>query len=83
MDAEVVGVERDGEGGPPRLRAFQELAGRSRTALAPGESAAVDVCIFVFDLLYINGEALLGRPLQERRARLLQASRATLLLFSV
>ena len=33
----------------------------------------VQVCLFAFDCLYLNGEMLLQRPLTERRAALLEA----------
>ncbi len=33
----------------------------------------VQVCLFAFDCLYLDGEMLLQRPLTERRAALLRA----------
>lgn len=33
---------------------------------------SVQVCVFVFDLLYAGGASLLRLPLRERRQRLLQ-----------
>ena len=33
----------------------------------------VQVCLFAFDCLYLNGEMLLQRPLTERRKALLEA----------
>ena len=40
--------------------------------LAPPRST-LQVCIYAFDCLYLNGEALLRRPLTERRAALYSA----------
>ncbi|GAB4816048.1 hypothetical protein N2152v2_003094 [Parachlorella kessleri] len=72
VDAELVAIERDPEGGPPRIRAFQELATRARGDV---ELAAISVavCVFVFDLLYHDGQSLVRQPLKERRRALLQA----------
>lgn len=57
LDAEVVAVDRLNQDGPALLP-FQTLSARSKK---------VDVCIMVFDLLYLNGETLLKRNLAERR----------------
>lgn len=53
-----------------RIQPFQVLATRKRKD-ASAADIKVQVCVFVFDLLYLNGEPLVRRPLAERR-RLLQ-----------
>lgn len=62
LEGEVVAV--DGESGD--LKAFQTLTHRARKDVAI-RSIKVDVCLFAFDLMYLNGEALLNRPFRERR----------------
>ena len=62
MEGEVVAVDQDsGE-----LRTFQTLTNRARKDVAIG-SITVSVCLFSFDLMYLNGESLLNRPFRERR----------------
>lgn len=62
LEGEVVAVDREsGE-----LKAFQTLTNRARKDVAIG-SIKVDVCLFAFDLMYLNGEELLNRPFRERR----------------
>lgn len=62
MEGEVVAVDREtGE-----LRPFQTLANRARKDVAVG-SITIDVCLFAFDLMYLNGQPLLDRPFRERR----------------
>jgi DNA ligase-1 len=62
MEGEVVAVDQEsGE-----LKTFQTLANRARKDVAIG-SVKVSVCLFSFDLMYLNGESLLNRPLRERR----------------
>ena len=62
MEGEVVAVDRDtGE-----LKTFQTLANRARKDVAIG-SIAIDVCLYSFDLMYLNGQPLLDRPFRERR----------------
>jgi DNA ligase-1 len=62
MEGEVVAVDQ--ESGD--LKTFQTLANRARKDVAIG-SVKVSVCLFSFDLMYLNGESLLNRPLRERR----------------
>jgi DNA ligase-1 len=62
MEGEVVAIDR--ESGD--LKNFQTLAGRGRKDVLI-ESVKVDVCLFAFDLMYLNGEELLSRPFRERR----------------
>mmetsp|Transcript_41029 Transcript_41029/g.162277 ORF Transcript_41029/g.162277 Transcript_41029/m.162277 type:complete len:741 (-) Transcript_41029:66-2288(-) len=61
LDAEIVAVDRASEN---RLLPFQTLAARS--------SDKLDVCVMVFDLLYLNGKQLLHQSLTERRSLLLE-----------
>lgn len=62
LEGEVVAVDRaSGD-----LKAFQTLTNRARKDVDIG-SIKVDVCLFAFDLMYLNGEELLGRPFRERR----------------
>ena len=62
VEGEVVAIDREsGE-----LKTFQTLAGRGRKDVTIG-SLTVDVCLFAFDLMYLNGEELLGRSFRERR----------------
>ncbi|EON67013.1 DNA ligase 1 [Coniosporium apollinis CBS 100218] len=65
MEGEVVAIDREsGE-----LKAFQTLANRARKDVVIG-SVKIDVCLFAFDLMYLNGEELLNRPFRERRSLL-------------
>ncbi|KAI5863665.1 ATP-dependent DNA ligase [Durotheca rogersii] len=65
MEGEVVAVDRrTGE-----LRNFQTLTGRARKDVSLG-TITVDVCLFAFDLMYLNGQPLLDRPFRERRSLL-------------
>ncbi|TKA27915.1 hypothetical protein B0A50_03980 [Salinomyces thailandicus] len=62
MEGEVVAVDREsGE-----LKPFQILANRARKDVVI-QSVKVDVCLFAFDLMYLNGEELLSRSFRERR----------------
>ncbi|XP_057757121.1 DNA ligase 6 isoform X2 [Arachis stenosperma] len=67
IDAEVVGIDRKNG---IRIMSFQELSSRgkgSKDTLVTTESIKVDICIFVFDIMFANGEQLLGFPLRTRR----------------
>ena len=66
IDAEIVGVETDEEGNR-RLLPFQDLSSRRGIAKGGGE---IKIRIFAFDLIYVNGESLLKRPLHERQIEL-------------
>lgn len=62
MEGEVVAVDRKaGE-----LKNFQTLTNRARKDVEIG-SITIDVCLFAFDLMYLNGRPLLDRPFRERR----------------
>ncbi|KAH4153749.1 DNA ligase [Parastagonospora nodorum] len=65
LEGEVVAIDRNsGE-----LKTFQTLANRARKDVAIG-AVTIDVCLFAFDLMYLNGEELLNRPFRERRSLL-------------
>ncbi|KAI0836954.1 ATP-dependent DNA ligase [Hypoxylon sp. FL0890] len=65
MEGEVVAVDRQtGE-----LKNFQTLTNRARKDVAIG-SITIDVCLFAFDVMYLNGQPLLDRPFRERRSLL-------------
>ncbi|KAI9147804.1 DNA ligase [Paramyrothecium foliicola] len=62
MEGEVVAVDREtGE-----LKNFQTLTNRARKDVDIG-SIKIDVCLFSFDLMYLNGQPLLDRSFRERR----------------
>ncbi|KAL1841217.1 hypothetical protein VTJ49DRAFT_7285 [Mycothermus thermophilus] len=62
LEGEVVAVDRaTGE-----LRNFQTLSNRARKDVAIG-SITIDVCLFAFDLMYLNGQSLLDQPFRHRR----------------
>lgn len=62
MEGEVVAVDRaTGE-----LKNFQTLTNRARKDVAAG-NITVDVCLFAFDLMYLNGQSLLDQPFRRRR----------------
>ncbi|RID55400.1 hypothetical protein BRARA_G02666 [Brassica rapa] len=70
LDAEVVATDRKSGN---KLMSFQELSTRereSKDALITTKSIKVEVCVFVFDIMFYNGEQLLALPLRERRKRL-------------
>ncbi|KAL3952210.1 hypothetical protein ACCO45_013927 [Purpureocillium lilacinum] len=53
----------------PKIRGegnFQALTNRARKDVDIG-SITIDVCLFSFDLMYLNGQPLLDRPFRERR----------------
>ena len=62
LEGEVVAVDRDSGD----LKAFQTLTNRARKDVAIG-AVTINVCLFSFDLMYLNGEELLDRPFRERR----------------
>ena len=62
LEGEVVAVDKVSGS----LKAFQTLTNRARKDVDIG-SIKVDVCLFAFDLMYLNGEELLARPFRERR----------------
>ena len=65
VDSEAVGWDS----ATRRLLPFQTLMHRARKGV-DARAVTVRVCIKAFDLLYLNGTALLERPFRERRALL-------------
>ena len=62
LEGEVVAVgQESGE-----LQDFQTLTNRAKKNVEIG-SIKVNVCLFAFDLMYLNGEPLLDRSFRERR----------------
>ena len=57
---------------PSFALAAQVLSTRKRKDVEVAD-IKVQVCLFAFDCLYLNGDMLLQRPLTERRAALQQA----------
>jgi len=65
IDSEAVAWDREKK----TIQPFQVLSTRKRKDVSESE-VKVQVCLFGFDLLYLNGESLVTRPFQERRALL-------------
>ncbi|KAI0032476.1 ATP-dependent DNA ligase [Vararia minispora EC-137] len=65
IDAEIVAIDPDSD----TLRSFQELSNRSRKDVKLNE-IQVPVAVYVFDLMYLNGNVLLGDTFRHRRAAL-------------
>ena len=62
LEGEVVAVDqKTGD-----LQPFQTLTNRAKKNVEIG-AITVNVCLFSFDLMYLNGEPLLDRPFRERR----------------
>jgi len=62
LEGEVVAIDRDSGD----LKGFQTLTNRARKDVQIA-SVTIDVCLFSFDLMYLNGESLLDRSFRERR----------------
>ncbi|KIW02879.1 uncharacterized protein PV09_05929 [Verruconis gallopava] len=62
LEGEVVAVDKE----TGDLKPFQTLTNRARKDVVIHE-VKVDVCLFAFDLMYLNGEELLDRSFRERR----------------
>ncbi|PNY11631.1 DNA ligase 1-like protein, partial [Trifolium pratense] len=65
MDCEIVAYDRAKQ----KILPLQVLSTRARKNVAASD-IKIDVCIFAFDLLYLNGQALLKENLQIRRKHL-------------
>ncbi|CAG8501538.1 8172_t:CDS:10 [Ambispora leptoticha] len=68
IDCEVVAWDNENH----CIRPFQVLSTRKRKDVKE-EDITVSVCIFAFDILYLNGESLLQKPFSERRQSLYDA----------
>ncbi|KAJ3083298.1 tRNA ligase [Quaeritorhiza haematococci] len=62
LDCEAVAWDREKN----HILPFQVLSTRKRKDVTT-DGIQVNVCVFAFDLLYLNGEAVTGKPLSERR----------------
>ncbi|KAJ5095364.1 hypothetical protein NUU61_004720 [Penicillium alfredii] len=62
LEGEVVAVDHE----TGDLQPFQVLTNRAKKNVDIG-AITVNVCLFAFDLMYLNGESLLDRPFRERR----------------
>ena len=62
LEGEVVAVDRN----TGDLQPFQTLTNRAKKNVEIG-AITVTVCLFSFDLMYLNGEPLLDRSFRERR----------------
>ncbi|XVE79821.1 hypothetical protein DITRI_Ditri14bG0087200 [Diplodiscus trichospermus] len=65
LDCELVAYDRVQK----KILPFQILSTRARKNVAVSD-IKVDVCIFAFDILYLNGQALLQEQLKVRKERL-------------
>lgn len=68
IDSEIVGIERS-EDGECRLLPFQDLSTRRGVK---EETERIAVRIFAFDLMLLNGESLVKKPLCERQRLLIE-----------
>eukprot|EP01022_Parablepharisma_sp_SALTPOND_P004695 TRINITY_DN120780_c0_g1_i1.p1 TRINITY_DN120780_c0_g1~~TRINITY_DN120780_c0_g1_i1.p1 ORF type:complete len:657 (+),score=94.62 TRINITY_DN120780_c0_g1_i1:188-2158(+) len=62
MDSEIVAYDRKKD----KILPFQNLTTRARKKIHK-KAVEVDICVFGFDLLYLNGKSLLSQQFQERR----------------
>lgn len=62
LEGEVVAVDHE----TGDLQPFQVLANRAKKNVEIG-AITVNVCLFAFDLMYLNGEPLMDRSYRERR----------------
>ncbi|XP_029930908.1 DNA ligase 1 [Myripristis murdjan] len=65
LDTEAVAWDREKK----QIQPFQVLTTRKRKDVDASE-IKVQVCVYAFDLLYLNGESLVRQPLCQRRALL-------------
>ncbi|KAK9814328.1 hypothetical protein WJX72_004071 [[Myrmecia] bisecta] len=72
LDCEAVAFDR----ATGKILPFQVLSTRARKDVKVDE-IKVQVCLFAFDCLYLNGEVLLQKPLTERRTALYSALNET------
>ena len=62
LDTEAVAWDREAS----KILPFQVLSTRKRKDVSTSD-IKVQVCVFAFDLLYLNGESLIKKSLEERR----------------
>ena len=62
IDSEAVGWDPAAK----KLLPFQTLSHRARKSVSLDE-VKISVCVFAFDLLYLNGESLINEPYKKRR----------------
>jgi len=67
IDSEVVAYDPETN----TMKSFQELQGRARKEVKL-EDIKVPVCVFAFDILFLNGESLLKWTLKQRREKLFE-----------
>ncbi|EAS02727.1 DNA ligase I, ATP-dependent protein (macronuclear) [Tetrahymena thermophila SB210] len=65
LDSEIVAFDKNTN----KIRPFQQLATRGRVNVKLDE-IDIKVCVFMFDLIYINDQSLLQTTLQERRQKI-------------
>ncbi|XP_042333513.1 DNA ligase 1 isoform X1 [Sceloporus undulatus] len=65
LDAEAVAWDPDSK----QIQPFQVLTTRKRKDV-DAEDIRVQVCVYAFDMLYLNGQSLVREPLSQRRALL-------------
>ena len=72
MDAEAVAYDPEQN----KILPFQVLSTRARKSVTV-DNVKVHVCVYAFDCLYLNGEALLKKSLTERRDALYKSVKQT------
>lgn len=68
LDCEIVAYDREAD----RILPFQVLSTRARKGVTV-DNIKVQVCVFAFDLLYLDGQEHLQEPLRVRRESLYQS----------
>jgi DNA ligase-1 len=72
IDSEIVGVEESAdEPGIFRLLPFQDLS------TSRGIDSTIRICVYVFDMMYLNSESLAKKPLWRRQEKLREHFRET------